>query len=128
MNEDLVDIIRASSRKGSARPIRIRVVADEHCPECGRTGSPKVCDNQGRWHWKCKTTREQCSIAYYLPGTDYVEYKLSEEDERAQAKRIADEVNEMMSRSRWISQGNCSRVIPNDAPLPDGWKEGTGDF
>lgn len=124
---DIADIIAQSSRKPTKR-LSIRIVADEHCPECGRVGSPKVCDEQGRWHWKCLSTREQCSIAYYLPGTDYIEYKLDEAAEQAQAARIKADIDEMMSKSRWISQGNCSRCIPKDAPLPAGWTEGTGGF
>lgn len=122
---NIADIIAQSSRKPT---MKIRIVADEYCPECSRAGSPKVCDDQGRWHWKCPSTREQCSIAYYLPGTDYIEYKLNEADAAAQAARIKADMDDLMSRSRWISQGNCSRVIPNDAPLPEGWNEGTGDF
>ena len=109
------------------RPIRIRIVSDEQCPHCGRTGRPKVQSHpDGYWSWKCPSTREECDIAYYIPETREYELKLSPEAEAASNARIKADLDELFSRSRWISQGNCSRVIPNDAPLPEGWTEGTG--
>lgn len=110
------------------RPIRIRVVADEYCPSCGNEGSPKVYDADGTAHWKCYSSYDDCKVAYWVPGTSRVEYKLTPEKHAEMAARIHQEVLDSMKGRRWISQGNCSRMIPNDDALPAGWTEGTGDF
>jgi hypothetical protein len=110
------------------QPISIRVVDDEHCPSCQREGSPKVCDEAGRWHWKCLSSYDDCKVAYWLPGTNYIEYKLTPEKAAEQALRIREEIRQSMIGRRWISRGNCSRMIADAEPLPEGWTEGTGDF
>jgi hypothetical protein len=110
------------------RPIRIRIVDDEQCPACGRTGRPKVYDEDGTAHWKCPSTYDECKVAYYVPGTRRIEYKLTPEKDREMAARIKADIDALMERSRWVSRGNSSKCIPKDAPLPAGWTEGTGDF
>lgn len=108
--------------------IRIRIIADEYCPSCGHEGSPKVYDADGTAHWKCLSSYDDCKVAYWVPGTRRIEYKLTPDKFAQMAARIKADSDALMARSRWISQGNCSRVIPTDAPLPEGWTEGTGDF
>lgn len=110
----------------ASNPTTIRIVDDEFCPSCRKEGSPKVQDENGDWHWKCLSSYDDCKVGYWLPGTHYIEYKLTPEKAAEQNARIKAEVDELMARSRWISQGNCSRVIPKDDPLPEGWTEGTG--
>lgn len=103
------------------KKIRIQVVADEHCPHCGRVGRPKVQHLDGNWAWKCPSTRDECDIAYYTPADRTYELKLSEADERAMRDRIRREVDEQMKDRIWISKGNCSRTIHKDEAIPDGW-------
>lgn len=110
------------------RPIRIRIVSDEQCPHCGRTGRPKVQHEDGTWAWRCPSTYEECDIAYYTPEDHTYELKLTPEEDAKLTAKIKKDIDDLMARSRWISQGNCSKVIPKDAPLPAGWTEGTGGF
>jgi len=83
------DAILANTRKPT-----IRIVNDEYCPSCRRPGSPKVCDENGDWHWKCLSSYEDCKIAYYLPGTTYTEPKLDPDAEstRQYYQKIRDDV------------------------------------
>lgn len=101
----------------------LRVVADEDCPSCRLPGSPKVCDRQGRWHWKCLSSYDDCKVAYWLPGygSRYIEMKLPPAEAAAQAKRIHDEITEQMKDRIWISRGNTSTTIHKDEAIPEGW-------
>jgi hypothetical protein len=108
--------------------IRIRIVDDENCPSCGNAGSPKVWDADGTCWWKCLSFYNDCKIAYWVPGTGRTEMKLPPAEAARRAEEIRQEVLHSMEGRRWISQGNCSRMIPNDDALPEGWTEGTGNF
>lgn len=116
-----------TARKGTPR-ITIRIVADETCPECGGEGSPKVCDENGDWNWKCYSSYDDCKTGYWIPGTTFRELKPTPERMAELAEESRLRVLHMTMNNRWISQGNCSRMIANDAPLPEGWNEGTGDL
>lgn len=91
MNSDKIAKIVSNA---SRRPISIRVVADENCPSCRKVGSPKVCDNDGIWHWKCLSHYEDCKIAYWVPGRDasWYEYKLEPAEAEVRARDIAAQV------------------------------------
>ena len=104
--------------------IQIHIVPDECCPECGQEGSPKVADEDGVWHWKCFTPYDKCTVGYWVPGEDRIERKLPPAEQEAFNERIRREVQESMRGKRWITQGNCSRMIPDEEPLPAGWREG----
>lgn len=101
----------------------IILVNDEYCPSCREPGNPKVCDEKGRWHWKCSTPG--CDIAYFLPGTNYTEKRLSPEADAEMTKRIHDEVTDMLKGRIWIEQttsyGSVSKTIAEGDPIPDGW-------
>lgn len=119
----------ASGITAPKRPT-LKVVADEDCPSCRTPGNPKVCDTQGRWHYKCMSSYDDCKVAYWLPnyGSRHIEMKLPPAEAAAQAKRIHEQVQRSMEGRRWISQGNTSRMIPDKDALPAGWTEGTGGF
>ena len=107
---------------------RLRIVADERCPSCREEGSPKVCDLQGRWHWKCLSPYSDCKVGYWLPGYGerYIEMKLPPAQAKAEADRIRNQIDEQMKFRRWICNCNgsgiaTSRTIPMEEPIPDGW-------
>ena len=124
---ELTDIFSQgiTARKGQPT-ITLRIVDDEFCPSCGNEGSPKVADEDGTWWWKCFTDYANCKVGYWVPGTRRIERKPTPERAAELAAESAERVRRMMENMRWISQGNCSRMIPNDDALPEGWTEGTG--
>ena len=64
--------------------VTITIVPDEACPGCGAIwghedkeldfpNRTKVCDEEGHWWWRCYNPK--CSVGYYQPETNQVEYR-----------------------------------------------------
>jgi hypothetical protein len=91
----------------------IVIVDDEACPECGAMyghenpafdfpNRPKV-DNA----WKCYNP--ECEVAYYLPETGAVEYRLPPDEEAAMKERIKADVENMMKGKAFVRTDDGSR-------------------
>jgi hypothetical protein len=80
--------------------LRIEVVDDELCPVCGGPGSPKVGNADGTWSWKCLTP--SCRLGFWVPGTDFREWRLDPEAEAEMHDRIKAEVDAMMVGRKFV--------------------------
>jgi hypothetical protein len=120
----------AAPQDAQSSELRITVVDDAPCPECGHgyPNRPKV----DKW-WKCNT--DGCRVAYYCPDTGEVEYRLGPEEEAAAKAQAEADVEKLLAENTAVSRktryGSETNFVPNaevDAWLAshakDGWVKG----
>lgn len=100
--------------------MRINVVADQACPECGLYGSPKVADERGVWSWRCPAPFGECTVGYYTPGVGKVEDKVDPDSPewKARARELAEQVQrDIAEHGLKVEVWNADGTV-TDASIP----------